>query len=118
MVQGADEATGGTHLTLVLAGNYGLSFEEAEDLKKDPQRQGEVLSVVRPVLQKMGTIVRRHIEGRGVRAVHLVGGTCCLRGMEDVIARETGLPVYKPVNLLLVTPLGIALNCLEDGHGY
>lgn len=114
----ADEATGGTHLTLVLAGNYGLPFEEAEELKKDPARQGEILSVVRPVLQKMGTIVRRHVEGRNVRSVHLVGGTCCLRGMEDVIARETGLPVYKPANPLLVTPLGIALNCREGGHGY
>lgn len=114
----ADEATGGTHLTLVLAGNYGLPFEEAEELKKDPARQVEILSVVRPVLQKMGTIVRNHIAGRGVAAVHLVGGTCCLQGMEDVIARETGLPVYKPANPLLVTPLGIALNCREDGHGY
>lgn len=114
----ADEATGGTHLTLVLAGNFGLPFEEAEELKKDPARQGEILSVVRPVLQKMGTIVRRHVEGRNVRSVHLVGGTCCLRGMEDVIARETGLPVYKPANPLLVTPLGIALNCREGGHGY
>lgn len=114
----ADEATGGTHLTLVLAGNYGLPFEEAEELKKDPARQDEILSVVRPVLQKMGTIVRRHVEGRNVRSVHLVGGTCCLRGMEDVIATETGLPVYKPANPLLVTPLGIALNCREDGHGY
>lgn len=114
----ADEATGGTHLTLVLAGNYGLPFEEAEELKKDPARQDEILSVVRPVLQKMGTIVRRHVEGRNVRSVHLVGGTCCLRGMEDVIARETGLPVYKPANPLLVTPLGIALNCREGGHEY
>jgi ethanolamine utilization protein EutJ len=114
----ADEATGGTHLTLVLAGNYRVPFEEAEELKKDPARQGEILAVVRPVLQKMGSIVRRHIEGRDVPAVHLVGGTCCLRGMEDVIARETGLPVFKPANPLLVTPLGIALNCREDGHGY
>lgn len=114
----ADEATGGTHLTLVLAGNHRLPFEEAEELKKDPSRQDEILSVVRPVLQKMGTIVRRHVEGRNVRSVHLVGGTCCLRGMEDVIARETGMPVYKPANPLLVTPLGIALNCREGGHGY
>lgn len=114
----ADEATGGTHLTLVLAGNYRVPFEEAEELKKDPARQGEILAVVRPVLQKMGSIVRRHIEGRDVPAVHLVGGTCCLHGMEDVIARETGLPVFKPANPLLVTPLGIALNCREDGHGY
>ncbi len=42
----ADEATGGTHLTLVLAGNYNISFEEAEALKKQQEKQGEILSVV------------------------------------------------------------------------
>jgi ethanolamine utilization protein EutJ len=116
----ADEATGGTHLTLVLAGNHGISFEEAEDLKKRPERQAEILPVVRPVVQKMASIVNRHIEGRDISAIYLVGGTCCLRDMEGVMARETGKTVYKPANPLLVTPLGIALNChaTEHGHGY
>lgn len=36
----ADEPTGGTHLSLVLAGNYGISFEEAENIKKDPGPPG------------------------------------------------------------------------------
>lgn len=107
----ADEPTGGTHISLVLAGNYGISFEEAESLKKDPARQKEILPVVRPVLEKMGSIVRQHVAGRNVRDIYLVGGTCCLPGMEEVIARETGLNVCKPANPFLVTPLGIALNC-------
>lgn len=106
----ADEATGGTHLTLVLAGNYRVSFEEAEAMKKDPSRQGEILAVVRPVIQKMGTIVASHIRGRDVSEIYLVGGTCCLPGMEAVIAQETGTPVFKPRNPCLVTPLGIALH--------
>ncbi len=107
----ADEPTGGTHLSLVLAGNYGVSFDEAEAIKKAPDRQEEIFPVVKPVLEKMASIVNRHIRGRDVSAIYLVGGTCCLKNMETVIAKETGKPVCKPSNPFLVTPLGIALNC-------
>ncbi len=109
----ADEATGGTHLTLVLAGNYNISFEEAEALKKQQEKQGEILSVVRPVIQKMASIVNNHIQGRDISAIYLVGGTCCLKYMEKVIEKETGIPVFKPANPFLVTPMGIAMNCGE-----
>lgn len=111
----ADEATGGTHLTLVLAGNYRVPFEEAEVLKKDPARQDEILPIVRPVIQKMASIVNTHIRGREVDGLYLVGGTCCLKDMEKVMAKETGKTVYKPANPFLVTPLGIALNCHVQG---
>ena len=107
----ADEPTGGTHLTLVLAGNYRLSFEEAEVLKKQKERQQEIFSVVRPVVQKMATIIRNHVQGWDISAIFLVGGTCCLKDMETVIEKDTGIPVYKPANPFLVTPLGIAMNC-------
>lgn len=107
----ADEATGGTHLTLVLAGNHDVSIEEAEALKKKPEMQREVLPVVAPVIQKMATIVNSHIKGRDISGIYLVGGTCCLEGMEKIIERETGKPVFKPANPFLVTPLGIAMNC-------
>jgi ethanolamine utilization protein EutJ len=33
--------------------------------------------------------------------------------MEKIIAKETGKPVCKPSNPFLVTPLGIALNCVK-----
>lgn len=111
----ADEPTGGTHLSLVLAGNYGVSFEEAEEIKKDPARQKEVLPVVKPVLEKMASIINRHIAGRDVSVIYLVGGTCCLKDMEGIIAKETGKKVCKPSNPFLVTPLGIALNCATAG---
>jgi ethanolamine utilization protein EutJ len=107
----ADEPTGGTHVSLVLAGSYRISFTEAEELKKDQDRQREILPVVRPVIQKMASIVNRHIEGRDISAIYLVGGTCCLKDFETVFEKETGRPVYKPANPFLVTPLGIALNC-------
>jgi ethanolamine utilization protein EutJ len=107
----ADEATGGTHVSLVLAGRYDLTLREAEAFKMEADRQPEILGVVRPVIQKMASIVARHIEGRHVDAVYLVGGTCCLRDMEKVMEKELGVPVFKPTNPFLVTPLGIALNC-------
>lgn len=110
----ADEATGGTHLSLVVAGSYRVSFEEAEDIKKDVSRQREILPVVRPVIQKMASIVKRHIEGRSVDAVYLVGGTCCLKGLGSVFRNELGVPVHKPLNPFLVTPLGIALSMGDE----
>lgn len=107
----ADEATGGTHVSLVLAGNYDIPFEEAEAIKQDSSRHREIFPVVRAVLQKMGTIVARNITGFDVSNIYLVGGTSCLEGIEQEVAKETGKPVHKPANPFLVTPLGIALNC-------
>ena len=108
----ADEATGGTHLSLVLSGAYRVSFEEAEEIKRDYARHREIFPAVRPVIQKMASIVKRHIEGRDISAVYLVGGTCCLTDMETVFEKELGIPVYKPANPFLVTPMGIALSSL------
>ena len=110
----ADEPTGGTHVSLVLAGNYDIPFDEAEDLKKDASRHKEILPVVRPVIEKMAAIVKKHIQGRKVSALYLVGGTCCLADMESIIQKDTGVPTFKPANPFLVTPLGIALNCTDS----
>ncbi len=110
----ADEPTGGTHLSLVLAGSYRIPFDDAEKMKRQNSKHKEIFPVVSPVLEKMGTIVRKHIQNYDVSEIYLVGGTCCLENMEKVIAKETKLPVYKPKNPLLVTPLGIAMNCMES----
>jgi len=112
----ADEATGGTHLSLVLSGAYKVSFEEAELMKKDNSRHKEIFPVVRAVVQKMATIVKKHIEGRNISAIYLVGGTCCLTDMETVFEQELGIPVYKPANPFLVTPMGIALSSVNQGE--
>ena len=82
-------------------------------IKKDPARQREVFTVVKPVIEKMASIINSHIRGRNVSDIYLVGGTCCLKDMEKIIAKETGKPVCKPSNPFLVTPLGIALNCVK-----
>ena len=114
LVHVGDEATGGAHLTLVLAGGLGLTTDEAEEVKRDPARQGEVLGAVTPVIEKMASITAEHIKGHDVKNVYLVGGTCCLPGMERVMEKALGIPVHKPVNPLLVTPVGIALSAGND----
>ena len=43
------------------------------------------MPVVRPVIDKVATIISRHIEGHDVDAIALVGGTCCFTGIEGVI---------------------------------
>lgn len=106
----ADEPTGGTHFSLVIAGSTGKSFEEAEVLKKDPKEQTRLFPVVRPVMEKVGTIVRRHIRGNKVDRIYLVGGTCAFPGMAQVIQEVTGVETALPGNPLFITPLGIAMN--------
>lgn len=107
----ADEATGGTHLTLVVAGNYKVKFEEAEVLKTAKEKQDEIFPLVIPVIQKMASIINSHIKKYDIKEIYLVGGTSCLKGIEKVIENETGIKTIKPKNPFLVTPLGIAMNC-------
>jgi len=112
----ADEPTGGRHMTLVLAGRYGLSLEEAEKLKIQQGSSSKVRDVLRPVMEKMAAITRRHVAGYGVRTIYLVGGTSCVPGIEEVVQEEVGIQVMKPHNPLLVTPIGIAMAC-GGGNG-
>jgi ethanolamine utilization protein EutJ len=110
----ADEATGGTHFSLVIAGALGISFEEAEELKKTPGQQTRLFPIIRPVMEKVGVIVERHIRGKGVGSITLVGGSCEFPGMDKVVQEITGIPTTVPERPLLITPLGIALHDLQD----
>lgn len=110
VVYTADEPTGGTHFSLVIAGATGSTFEEAEELKKDPKEQTRLFPVIHPVMEKVGTIVRRHIAGHNVERIYLVGGACAYPGMNEVIQEITGVETLLPGNPLFVTPLGIAMN--------
>ena len=107
----ADEPTGGTHFSLEIAGAYKMSFADAEIYKRDNKNHKELLPVLKPVIEKVSSIISRHIEGREVDGIYLVGGTCCLTGIEGIIEKKTGIPTYKPGNPMFVTPLGIARNC-------
>lgn len=108
----ADEPTGGTHFSLVLAGAHHIDFEAAELLKRNPDRYHEVFPLVVPVIEKVAAIVNRHISDQDVEKIFLVGGTACLADLEKVITNFTGITTVKPHNPLLVTPLGIAMHCM------
>lgn len=112
VVEIEDEPTGGTHLSLVLAGNYHISFAEAEKIKQDYSRHKEILPVVKPVIEKMATIVNRYIDKDSTDTIYLCGGTCCLTGIEGIFEKVTGIHTVKPANPFLVTPAGIAMNCI------
>jgi len=106
-----DEPTGGTHLSLVLAGNYHISYSEAELIKQDYTRHKEILPVVKAVIEKMASIVNKYIDKQQTDTIYLCGGTCCLTGIEAIMEKETGIRTVKPKNPFLVTPAGIAMNC-------
>lgn len=107
VVFSADEPTGGRHISLVLAGHYGMSFDEAETFKRASGSR-DILALVRPTLQRMADIVSDHISGRNVERIILSGGTCCLEGVAQVLEKELGMPVTLPSQPLLLTPLAIA----------
>lgn len=106
----ADEATGGTHVSLVIAGHFKISFEEAEAFKCKEENYGSLFGVVKPVFEKMASIVKQHIRNHDVDNICLVGGTCLFPGIENVFEQITGIKTYKPDQPLMVTPLGIALS--------
>lgn len=105
----ADEPTGGTQFTLVIAGRFKIPFAEAEALKTNLQEQEKLFTTVRPVMEKIGTIVERHIFRFSVDHIYLVGGTSAFPGIAEVITSLTGIPTTVPGNPLFVTPLGIAM---------
>ncbi|MGY3723856.1 ethanolamine utilization protein EutJ [Granulicatella balaenopterae] len=113
VVKVVDEATGGTHLSLVISGAYGLPYEEAELYKRNPKNHKELLPVLTPVIEKVASIIKRSIEGYEVDEIYLVGGTCCLDGIEKVIQKSVGIPTLKAKNPMFVTPLGIARSCKD-----
>ena len=110
----ADEPTGGTHFSLVVSGAYNMSFSEAEVYKRKEEHHKELLPVLKPVVEKVASIISRHIKGHDVDEIYLVGGTCCLTGIEGIIEKQTGIRTRKPENPMFVTPLGIAFSCTQE----
>jgi ethanolamine utilization protein EutJ len=114
VVKVVDEATGGTHLTLVTAGAYKVSFSEAELYKRNQDNHQELIAVLKPVVEKIATIITEQIAGFEINGLYLVGGTACLTGIEKIIEAKTKIKTYKPLNPMFVTPLGIALSCTDE----
>jgi ethanolamine utilization protein EutJ len=112
VVYTADEPTGGTHFSLVIAGAQNISFESAEAMKVDPAEQPRLFPVIRPVMEKVASIVKRHVAASHARvdSLTLVGGASAFLGMASVIEEYTGLPTHIPERPHFVTPLGIAMH--------
>jgi len=109
-----DEATGGVHLSLVVAGNLKISYEQAEEVKLDRRRSREVLPIVHPVIEKIASIVASYLKQfDDLTRVCLVGGTCELEGFTEVAHKSLNLETFRPKFPGFITPLGIALSCLE-----
>nr|WP_177297815.1 ethanolamine utilization protein EutJ [uncultured Blautia sp.] len=106
-----DEATGGTHMTMTVAGHYRIPYEEAEVLKTQPDKQDEIFPVIKATVEKMALITEKFLKGYEVPAVYVVGGSSMFREFTSVFEKKLNLPVYQPVHPLLVTPLGIAYCC-------
>lgn len=109
-----DEPTGGTHFSLVISGAYEMPFKEADKFKRDNRNHKEILPTLKPVVEKVSSIINNHIKNYDVNELSLVGGTCCLTGIEEIIEKQTGVYTHKPKNPMFVTPLGIALSCTQD----
>jgi ethanolamine utilization protein EutJ len=120
VVYSADEPTGGTHMTLVLSGALKIPFDEAEKLKRNIVHNPNLIYLLRPTLEKMGTIAKRHLEMSGFYGkvpIIAVGGGAALPGAEEVLSAAVGSPVTLCPNPLMVTPAGIAARLWNEKNG-
>ena len=108
VIANIDEPTGGTHLSLVIAGAFRIPFEEAEKRKVRAKGQADLLPVVRPTLEKVSTIVRDAVAGHDVDVITLVGGTAAFTGIAEIMTDVTGIRTVVAPKPMLVTPLGVA----------
>ena len=114
VVYSGDEATGGHHVTLVIAGALKTSIEEAEKFKF--KRGDEAWGIARPVFEKMTDIVHEHLEVHpAIGALYLSGGSCALPGVQALFAEEfPGIDVVLAQPCLYLTPLAIAATAREE----
>ena len=110
VVYTADEPTGGTQFTLVIAGAMHIPFMDAETLKTNRAEQTRLFPAIEAVMEKVATIVSRHVASYRPERIFLCGGSARFPGMDGVIERVTGIPTVIPGEPLFVTPIGIAMN--------
>jgi ethanolamine utilization protein EutJ len=111
----ADEATGGTHFSLVIAGSLNIPFEEAEQLKVTVAEQKRLFPTVRPVMEKVGNIIARNVQGMDVKSIMMVGGGSPFQGMGEVVQEYTGIPTRVAPHPVFITPIGFALQDSPEG---
>jgi ethanolamine utilization protein EutJ len=110
VIYSGDEATGGHHVTLVIAGALKISIDAAEQFKRDHGQ--EAWGISRPVFEKMTDIVQQHLAGHApVDTLYLSGGSCALPGVQALFAQAfPGVQVILPQPCLYLTPLAIAAS--------
>lgn len=113
VVYSGDEATGGRHVSLTIAGHKRIPFTEAETFKIAHGR--EAWTIVRPVFEKMADITRTHLKGYDVTSLYLSGGSCTLPGVQALFQEEfPDFQVILPKHPIYLTPLAIA-SCKNGG---
>ena len=59
-------------------------------------------------MQKVGSIIARHIKPFAVETIYMVGGTSGMTGIGEVVTDMTGVKTVTPPHPMLVTPIGVA----------
>ena len=87
-----DEATGGSHMTMTVAGHYRIPYEEAEVLKTQPEKEAEIFPVIKATVEKMALITEKFLKGYQVPAVYAVGGSSMFTEFTSVFEKRLHLP--------------------------
>ena len=117
MTYSADEATGGHHISLTLAGNRRISLEEAEQYKRGHGE--EIWPAVKPVYEKNGGHCRPALlKGQGITEFMAGGRSCMQPGVAELFRKQfPALQVHLPQHSLFMTPLAIASSGREKAEG-
>lgn len=102
----------GRNLVDGLPKNINISSAEAREAMSEVIR--EIVDTVRITLEKTPPELSADIIDRGIT---LTGGTSMLRGLADLIAKETGMPVHIAPNPIDCVVLGTAKR-LEGNNGF
>lgn len=108
-----DEATGGSHMTMVLAGHNHWTTDQAEQVKRDPSQELEVFATIRPVVEKMAAITKTATKGQPQEPVIVVGGAINFKDFIATFSKALGTAAVKPKFPQFVTPIGIAMYDCE-----
>ena len=66
--------------------------------------------MVRAGMEKVASITERHIRGKSVNQITMVGGSSAFLGMAEVVQNYIGIPTRVVSPPLFVTPLGLAMH--------
>ncbi len=104
-----DEPSGGRHVTLTIAGGMRINVEAAEQLKRNGEQDPALGIMVKPVIEKMASIVARHISSYQPKAIYLTGGGTLISGFNQVFnATFPDINIITFSKALYLTPLAIA----------